>query len=360
MPPDPGATRRDVSLDDRADLPTLSFDTLRDHLLEEAADHAIPLRDRAPDRVALETAYGRIAATRMRAGTRIEIAAPRADWLHILREAVLRHLAALHPASAATLRWSDTAGRPGPDALPPNVRLARVARIAPLGRRFARVTLAPDDPAQLAAFTDAALHVRLCQPPADLVPPAWPRLGPNGATIWPDGPRALHRPAYTIRRIDRTAGTLDIDIFLHAGGRTADWVRRARAGDPVALAGPGGGGIPAASRLRLVADESGYPALARILGALPDRATGDAVLLGSDDRVPDYPLPPHPGIAVRRPGPGADLAREAGRRLASGTFLWAAGEKAAIGAVRRARSEAGLDPAGADLAAYWVRRPARR
>ena len=348
MSPVPAA----APFDARADLPDLAFADLRALLLREAEEHDMPVLARSADRVTVAAAYGRISAAPAARGTRIEIGAPRADWLQVMREAVIRHLAALAPEAAGSLRWSDRTSQPEKDGLPPNVRLARIEGVAPLGRRFARATLRLDD---LSGYTDEALHVRLCQPPPGAEAPAWPRMAENGATVWPSGAAALHRPAYTIRRVDRAAGRLEIDVFLHEGGRTTAWARRAAQGDLVALAGPGGGGVPDARRIFLFSDETGFPAVARILETLPHRTTGEATLFGADPI--DYPMPAHPGIRLRRmaTGAGPGLSEAAIAAIGRDGFLWAAGEKAAIARVRQTWKAAGGDPATAYLSAYWKR-----
>ncbi|MBZ5788744.1 siderophore-interacting protein [Burkholderia contaminans] len=82
--------------------------------------------------------------------------------------------------------------------------------------------------------------------------------------------------AYTIRRVDAAAGTLDIDFVLHGdagdGGTVSDWARTARRGDQVGIAGPRNGGfalLPDSRWIWLAADASALPAALSILESLP-------------------------------------------------------------------------------------------
>ncbi|KFG94235.1 hypothetical protein GQ56_0127385 [Burkholderia paludis] len=82
--------------------------------------------------------------------------------------------------------------------------------------------------------------------------------------------------AYTIRRVDAAAGTLDIDFVLHGdagdGGTVSAWARAARRGDQVDIAGPRNGGfalLPDSRWVWLAADASALPAALSILESLP-------------------------------------------------------------------------------------------
>ncbi|RQR64711.1 siderophore-interacting protein [Burkholderia sp. Bp9125] len=83
--------------------------------------------------------------------------------------------------------------------------------------------------------------------------------------------------AYTIRRVDAAAGTLDIDFVLHGDAGDSDtvsaWARIARRGDQVGIAGPRNGGfalLPDSRWVWLAADASALPAALSILESLPE------------------------------------------------------------------------------------------
>ena len=66
-------------------------------------------------------------------------------------------------------------------------------------------------------------------------------------------------------------GELDIDFVLHDHGPASDWARRVCIGDPGWIAGPRGSFILPSDfdAYLLMADESGFPAIARRLEELP-------------------------------------------------------------------------------------------
>ncbi|GAA3387741.1 siderophore-interacting protein [Cryptosporangium minutisporangium] len=94
---------------------------------------------------------------------------------------------------------------------------------------------------------------------------------------------------YTVRdyREDGPDGPeLDVDFVLHGSasdetaGPAATWASTCTEGDPVAIFDEGVGFNPpdGLNRVRLVADESGLPAVAGILRSLPADATGEAIV----------------------------------------------------------------------------------
>jgi NADPH-dependent ferric siderophore reductase len=82
--------------------------------------------------------------------------------------------------------------------------------------------------------------------------------------------------AYTIRSVDYSAGTMDIEFVLHtahgASGPAATWAAQAQAGEQVVIAGPREGGYAlsdGASWLLLAGDLTAMPAIQRIAATLP-------------------------------------------------------------------------------------------
>lgn len=91
---------------------------------------------------------------------------------------------------------------------------------------------------------------------------------------------------YTVRSVDRTAGTLTLDFVVHGDqGLAAPWARDAQPGDRIALMGPGGAYSPdpTADWHLLAGDLSAVPAIAAALEAMPDDAQGFAVLVIDSD-----------------------------------------------------------------------------
>jgi NADPH-dependent ferric siderophore reductase len=92
------------------------------------------------------------------------------------------------------------------------------------------------------------------------------------------------RRDYTIRGLDRGAGTLAIDFLLHGDTPTGRWVRSAAPGDELTAIGPRGRIV---SRMDadwhlFCLDETGLPALAHLLEAMPADASIHAMV-----EVPD-------------------------------------------------------------------------
>ncbi|GAB5377930.1 MAG: hypothetical protein AcusKO_43920 [Acuticoccus sp.] len=346
------AKKQSYPLEAMADLPGLSFAPMRAMVLAEAGRHGLPVVEDDPGRLTVRTAHGLVGLRdgEGAAGVAAMVAAADARWLFILKDGLVTQLAQAMPEAAQGLRWSDAAA----GGTPPNFQFARVVSVEPLGSAFLRVQLFPED---LSRFGDEAIHFRLVLAPPGLADVAWPSVGANGAVVWPSGDKALHRPVYTTRRIDRAARLMEFDIFLHEGGRVSDWARGATARTVVGLTGPGGGGIPDTTCIVMFADETGFPAVARILEALPAGTEGEVTLLAEAGAACGYPMAPPPGVVLRwlspRDGLALDVAAMEAHRAHPDHFLWFAGERTAAMAARAGFKAAGGDPARAYISAYW-------
>ncbi len=91
---------------------------------------------------------------------------------------------------------------------------------------------------------------------------------------------------YTIRRIDRDATTVDLEIVVHGEGPGARWASSARPGAEITAIGPRGRIVVAhdADWHLFAADESGVPATLAMLEALPHGTPAVALLDVADDR----------------------------------------------------------------------------
>ncbi|WP_245644664.1 siderophore-interacting protein [Nocardioides jensenii] len=95
---------------------------------------------------------------------------------------------------------------------------------------------------------------------------------------------------YTVRRLDTAAGTLAIDFVVHGDeGVAGPWAASARPGDELPANGPGGGYAPRedVDWHLLACDESGLPAVAAAIEALPDHAVARVLVevAGEDDVI---------------------------------------------------------------------------
>ncbi|XDA96734.1 siderophore-interacting protein [Sulfitobacter sp. LCG007] len=333
-------------------LPGLDPSRLRAAMLANAREHGLDVVERGEDELALLTVYGRCTLATRAGSARVVLDSPRPDWLFVLKDSLTEQVAALYAGGDAALRWSDALPEGSP---PPNFQFVEIRATQPLGPDFIRITVGVED---LSAFGEDAIHFRLALPVAGDAQPQWPHIGSSGATIWPKGDKALHRPVYTVRRIDAARGELAFDLFVHAGGRATAWARSVGIGTRVGLTGPGGGGIPETRKIALYADETGFPAVARILEALPADATGTALLSARDGAACEYPIPEHPGIDLRwRAGwTSTQLAECAIAEQPSQVhpFLWFAAEKTGATKLRNWCKSHGIEQRDRYVAAFWT------
>ncbi len=335
-----------------ASLPVLPFAAVRPAIIGMAQEHELPvIQDSAVSVIVEVPAFGHYSFAAEGGGTAIRISAAMPDRLHMLKEGVAGHLDAFRPGASEALRWSDPSVV---GALPPNVHFTAVQSVTPVGSTFLRVRVETPD---LVSFQDDAIHFRLLLPPASCAVPEWPRVAENGATVWPKGEKALRRPVYTTRWICHEAGLMEFDIFLHDGGRAAEWARQAKSGDRLAIAGPGGGGVPETSKILLYADETALPAAARILENLPQDSQGEAVLLSEEGEGCGYPVTVPEGIALtwlrRRDGHSLAGRALAARKEFPSHFLWFACEKSDVQHLREALRQDKPAPGQSYIAAYW-------
>lgn len=240
----------------------------------------------------------------------------------------------------------------------PFFRQMTVTGAATFGR-FRRLMLKGDD---LGRFAEGGLHVRLLLP-AEGVRQRWPVTGDDGRPWWPDGNPPPAR-VYTLRRIDVAAGEVEIDMLLHVGHHEAPgaaFAERARPGDVVGMTGPGGGDLPEASDYLFLADETGLPAVARMLAEMPAGRRVRAILEveGREDRQ-DFPSTTEADIVWLHRRDGARLETMADAigadDLPPDVVVWGGMEHAARRAIyRRAVDIWGLSRDRLRLASYWRR-----
>ncbi|MDS9466449.1 siderophore-interacting protein [Paracoccus sp. MBLB3053] len=318
-------------------------------LRSEAREHGLDLHDGHGRSTWCQTEWGEFGAKKRGGDVLIFARAHRPEWLAAMKETITDHVMAAMPGRALTMRWSSLAdiGKP-----PANFSLARAGQARRISEDFVRLRLHSPDLTRLAS--EDSIHFRLLLPAPGDGRPEWPRVGANGQTNWPAGAKALHRPVYTIRKINAAEGWLDTDIYLHSGGRVTQWVLHGAGPFEVGLIGPSGGGIPRTAKLVLAADESGYPAIARIIEARP-QAQGTVWLMG---RRNDYPMPSAPNLEIFHLPEGADAlpAILASAPPPADAFLWMAAEKGSIAAIRRILlQDPEHDPHLTHLSAYWSR-----
>ncbi|WP_370049891.1 MULTISPECIES: siderophore-interacting protein [Salipiger] len=279
------------------------------------------------------------------AGTRLRIESPDAVALQLARDLLVSKLA----LQGVVPRWQeDLAGRQ-----PGNQSRATVLSARRLSPNYSRVVIEGPD---LARFAETGLHFRLLFGPEGA---GWPETDAGGATRWPGGMTAWHRPVYTTRAIEVSgaAARITFDVFRHAGGRVTEWCDRVAPGAEIAMTGPGGGGLPdMAGWMGLVGDETALPVMIRILEAMPDNTRGEAVLFVPD--AADIQSVRHPeGVSLRWVLRGGDetplTTLKALNVPVQDRYVFFAGEKAQALAARAWLPEQGLKKGEFISAAYW-------
>lgn len=240
---------------------------------------------------------------------------------------------------------------------PPRFRRVTVARVAPIGPRLVRVTLAGPE---LEGFPvpQPAASVRLLLPEeSGLELPGWT----GNEFLLADGRRPTIR-TLTPRQVDPETGELEVEIVRHDDGAASGWAGAAAPGDEVAISGPGRGyTIDLDAPAFLVGgDETALPAIAQLLEALPPTIP---VAVHVEVARPDgrIDLPDHPAMQLHwhdlpadAPPGDALVAAVVAAAPALGTRIWVAGEAAAVQRIRRHLiAERELPRAHTSIRGYW-------
>lgn len=243
-------------------------------------------------------------------------------------------------------------------------RKMRVAGVNDLTPHMRRIRLSGDNLQRFADFD--GLHVRMLFPTAEVPEPIWPEAGPNGLPVWPDEVRRAPARVYTIRRLDVAKGIMEIDFVMHGDESLGSgWAAAARPGDIVGIMGPLGRPVRRAEWVVLGADETGLPALARILESLPRETRGHAFIeVANKDEEQSIARPPGMELLwIFRDGrPAGEDSRLAEaicsveRPQRTHCFSWFAAEAEAAKRVREYwRGTLGLGRDETLAAAYWRR-----
>ncbi len=168
-------------------------------------------------------------------------------------------------------------------------RLMRVSGKSFVTPRMLRVRLEGSALERFELF--GGMHIRMLFPTIDNPAPAWPVLGENGLPFYPDPGRKPASRAYTIRRLDSEAGWMEVDFVMHDDhGVASSWALAAEPGAQVGILGPIGRPVRKSSRLLIGADETGLPAVGRMLEAKTPNVTGQAFIeVDNSDEIQDLP-----------------------------------------------------------------------
>jgi NADPH-dependent ferric siderophore reductase len=300
---------------------------------------------------------------------------------------------------------TSTLVRPEQDAVRPSFRTydVSVARVQRLSPSFTRVTFTGGE---LAHFGTAGLdqRIKLVLPLPGFGLHHFPRCH-DWYGQWRSLPEEHRNPlrTYTVRHTRPHLREVDVDFVTHdesdpgQAGPAARWLSTVVPGDQVALVGPDSGGENprvgiewnpvSAAAILLAGDETAAPAICAILAALPQNASGAAIievpqesdflqtdappgvtvtwLARSHARAPDVPsadLPRHGALlnaAVRRwisggDDPAPQPASSPAAPSVPGLYAWLAGEATMVTTLRRFLvSETGIDRRQVTFMGYW-------
>ncbi|MEP3919341.1 siderophore-interacting protein [Ascidiaceihabitans sp.] len=332
-------------------LPDLNFTATRMVMLHEAEEHGLKVLADTDTCVTVETDFGVFHFEATDQGIRAQVAAAKPDWLYVLKESLVEHIEHSVPEVAKNIRWSDTETV---GARPPNFHFVAVYSVEKIGTSFLRLRLKAKD---FTSFADDAIHFRFVLPPEGLPNIEWPHVAPNGATIWPKGDKAVHKPVYTSRWVDREAGFMDVDIFIHQGGRVSDWAATVAPGTQIGVIGPGGGGVVDTSDIHFFGDETAFPAIARLLESMPSGTKGTATLLAANGAACGYDIAAPDGIALNwLTSEQSDLFQSQALNALKGkpnAYFWYAADKSKVQTIRAAAKTAQRPTNSSYIAAYW-------
>ncbi len=243
-------------------------------------------------------------------------------------------------------------------------RLMTVIHVANLTPHMRRVRLAGEDLGRFGKF--GGMHIRMLFPTKTVPDPVWPVLGSNGLPAWPSEDRRPVARVYTIRSLDIEAGFMDVDFLVHEGESVGSaWAERAVPGQKVGIMGPVGRPVRQADWYVLGADETGLPALGRLLETLPARTTGVAFveIADADERQEianttqiELHWLERNGTPAGADGRLARLVMSVQWPLEGSSFGWFAAEAEAARMVREQwRGTMGLGRDQTLAAAYWRR-----
>lgn len=236
-----------------------------------------------------------------------------------------------------------------------------VAGVERISEHLVRLTFTGADLNQFSAdgVTDGYLKFVFVDPSLGLTPPYDVRALRESLPLH-DAPRVR---TYTVRSVDRAAGTICVDFVIHgAEGIAGPWAASAQPGDEISANGPGGKYTPRADAPfhLFVGDLAALPAIAASIEALPAQARGVALLeIHSPDE--EVALTTPAGVELRwLLNPNLEDTEFLARAVAEltwteGSQVFAHGEREAIKAVRGVLRGHNIERSDLSISAYWAR-----
>lgn len=332
------------------------------YMMDEMAEHFVEHAEvsRTADLLLMTSDYGRVTIERVEERLAIALACPSEQALQVVRNSIAEHMFYFAGEDPLELTWAVPASR----AVVPNLHEVTVIGAENVTPHMRRVRFSCAD---VTPFVGGAMHVRVLVPPAGRQP-VWPGYGEDGRIAWPTGEDKLVVRPYTIRGVDAERGELWIDFLQHPAPGIAtpgaDFARDAKAGDLVALLGPGSGGLPHAMSILMIGDDSSLAAIARIAEEVPAGTTIRAIIEVAN-AAEEQPLRSAGALEVTwlhrssyAQGATGVLREEAAKAITAadaGTFMWIACEKEDVRAARALLNSLGHDRSLRYAAWYWER-----
>lgn len=155
---------------------------------------------------------------------------------------------------------------------------ASVVSVVDITPHFRSVTLQHELIKEV-GFLRIGTHFKLMFPAGDNRAPVLPDLS-SGRPVWANEADKPFVRTYTVRRIDREKGTLDVEFVLHGdNGPASAWAAKATIGDTVGVGiKPGKQESSFADWYLLAGDETALPAIVAMLESFPEHVGGIALL----------------------------------------------------------------------------------
>jgi NADPH-dependent ferric siderophore reductase len=249
-------------------------------LCEHFAEHGTVTATERAGR--LDGPFGSVDLEASAAALSVRVESSDSTRLFVVRSSVAEHLVEFAAGEPITLNWS---GDGATTTEIPYFREMSVVAARNITPTMRRVTLTGAD---IAHFESGGFHVRVLVPPVGGTP-RWPSAGSDGRVIWPKGEDELTGRVYTIRNVHKERREIDIDVVLHGASPGSVWANGAKAGDPVGLTGPGGGGAVSSDWYLLAGDETALPVIARMAEGLPAGARA-TLLIEVADAAEEQPI----------------------------------------------------------------------
>lgn len=247
----------------------------------------------------------------------------------------------------AEVKWKKT------NALTPlNQIWCKISSYKKISKNFGRLTLSGD----FTTFVNpvAGLHFRFLIGPKGS---KYPTLDENGLTFWPGGLSKWHRPVFTVRKLGPSAEWIDVDIALHDGGRTTEWLKDIKIDEAIAINGPSGSKMPKADKMFLLGDETAMPAILRIIDQTSSYEEVFAVL-ALRDQEDLQPFTSNKKVTIEvidmKEKQGLLNAFENKIEFMSDSFLFFAAERSQATKARNLLKSANISLGTSRISAYWT------